>query len=126
LTEPPAFHLPHHNSLEKNAMSQDQIRALNDDLRKNLFSGRVLITAGIAELGPAAVLRLVQTIATFDDFCRANDPHEEHDFGMFEFDGRSVAFKIDYYDKAMSAASPNPADPAVTERLITLMLAEEY
>jgi len=104
----------------------DRIRALNDQLRKNLSGGSAVITPGIAALGPEAVARLVQTIAVFDDFCRANDPHSEHDFGIFEFDGTMVAFKIDYYDKSLNFHSPNPADPAVTTRVITLMGADEY
>ena len=77
-------------------------------------------------IGSEAVHRLVQTIATFDDFCTANDPHGEHDFGAFEFDGVEVFFKIDYFDKYLNSHSPDPADPALTERVITLMLAEEY
>ena len=104
----------------------DRIRMLNDELRKHLLGGGAVITAGIAELGPEAVERLVKTIAVFDDFSHANDPHEEHDFGVFEFEGTAVMFKIDYYDKDLSLHSPDPADPAVTERVITLMLAEEY
>ena len=84
------------------------------------------MTPGIAALGHQAVQRLVQTIATFDDFCTANDPHGEHDFGAFEFDGVQVFFKIDYYDKSLTFHSPDPADPAVTERIITIMLASEY
>jgi len=79
-----------------------------------------------AALGPEAVQRLVLTIAVFDDFCRANDPHGEHDFGAFEFDGTPVMLKIDYYDRDMNFHSPDPADPTVTERVITIMLAEEY
>jgi hypothetical protein len=39
---------------------------------------------GVAALGSEAVERIVKTIAVFDDFCHANDPHEEHDFGAFE------------------------------------------
>ena len=62
----------------------------------------------------------------FDDFCHANDPHEEHDFGSFEVEGRTIFFKIDYYDKSLTHHSPNPADPSVTERVITIMLADEY
>jgi hypothetical protein len=31
--------------------------------------------------------RIVKTIAVFDDFCHANDPHEEHDFDAFEAEG---------------------------------------
>jgi hypothetical protein len=84
---------------------------LNDELRKKLLGGGAVITAGIAALGPEAVARLVKTIAVFDDFCHANDPHEEHDFGSFRFDNVDVIFKIDYYDKSLNFQSPNPADP---------------
>jgi Protein of unknown function (DUF3768) len=104
----------------------DRIRLLNDELRQHLLGGGAVMTPGVAALGPEAVQRLLQTIATFDDFCTANDPHGEHDFGAFEFDGVPIIFKIDYYDKALAFHSPNPADPSVTERVITLMLAEEY
>lgn len=104
----------------------DRTRAPNDELRKHLLGGGAVITAGIAELGPEAVERLVKTIAVFDDFCHANDPHEEHDFGVFDFEGVQVMFKIDYYDKSLNFHSPNPADPAVTERIITIMRADEY
>jgi hypothetical protein len=109
-------------------MSQDtdRIRALNDGLRKDLSSGTAVMTPGIAELGPEAVARLIKTIAIFDDFSHANDPYQEHDFGVFDFDGKRVAFKIDYLDQALEYASPNPADAALTERVITVMLLEEY
>src|SRR5437588_2602877 len=104
----------------------EQIRTLNDDLRQHLGSGVAVITPGVAALGAEAVARIVKTIAVFDDFCHANDPHEEHDFGGFDADGHSVLFKIDYYDESLSYHSPDPADPSVTKRVITIMLAEEY
>jgi hypothetical protein len=104
----------------------DRIRMLNDQLRRHLTGGRAVMTPGIAALGSEAVNRLVQTIAVFDDFCTANDPHGEHDFGAFNYEGVEVFFKIDYYDKDLNFHSPDPGDPAVTERVITLMLAEEY
>ena len=103
----------------------EAIRALNDDLRQNLSAGTALITPGIAALGAEAVARIVKTIAIYDDFCHANDPYEEHDFGSFEVDGQTIFFKIDYYDKALAFHSPDPADPSVTERVITIMLAED-
>jgi hypothetical protein len=103
-----------------------RIRALNDQLRQNLTGGMAVITPGVAALGPAAVDRIVKTIALFDDFCHANDPHEEHDFGAFEADGHMIMFKIDYLDRELSMHSPDPADPSVTHRIITIMLAEEY
>jgi hypothetical protein len=104
----------------------DQIRSLDDELRQHLLGGGAIITPGVAALGGEAVERLVKTISVFDDFCNANDPHEEHDFGCFDFDGTQVMFKIDYYDKTLTYHSPDPADPAVTERVITIMLASEY
>jgi hypothetical protein len=51
---------------------------------------------------------------------------EEHDFGSFEADGAVIFFKIDYFDKNLTYHSPDPSDPPVTERVITIMLAEEY
>jgi hypothetical protein len=104
----------------------DRIRALNDDLRRHLYDGGAILTAGIAALGEEAIGHLVNAIATFNDFCTANDPHGEHDFGSFDFYGTPVMFKIDYYDRDLNFHSPNPADPAVTERIITIMLADEY
>ena len=103
-----------------------RIRALNDQLRQILTGGMAVITPGVAALGPAAVDRIVKTIAVFDDFCRANDPYEEHDFGAFEADGHMIYFKIDYFDRELSMHSPDDADPSVTQRVITIMLAEEY
>jgi hypothetical protein len=106
--------------------STKAIRDLNDKLRRNLSVGHAVITPGIAALGQEAVDRIVKTIAVFDDFCHANDPHQEHDFGSFEVDGHVIIFKIDYYDKSLTCHSPDPADPAVTQRVITIMLADEY
>jgi benzoyl-CoA reductase/2-hydroxyglutaryl-CoA dehydratase subunit BcrC/BadD/HgdB len=104
----------------------EAIRALNDELRQNLATGTALMTAGVAALGAEAVARIVKTIAVYDDFCHTNDPYEEHDFGSFEVDDHTIFFKIDYFDKSCSFHSPNPSDPSVTERVITIMLAEEY
>jgi uncharacterized protein DUF3768 len=103
-----------------------RIRALNDQLRQHLTGGTAVITPGIAALGPEAVERIVKTIAVYDDFCHANDPYEEHDFGSFEADGHMIYFKIDYFDESLTYHSPDPADPSVTKRVITIMLAEEY
>jgi hypothetical protein len=104
----------------------DSIRALNDELRQHLIGGLAVITPGVAALGREAVERIVKTLATFDDFCHENDPYGEHDFGAFELDGRKLFFKIDYYNRTMTEHSPDPSDPTITERVITIMLAEEY
>ena len=63
---------------------------------------------------------------TFNEFTSDNDPYGEHDFGSFEVVGEKFMFKIDYFDKELIHHSPDPSDPAVTERVITIMLAVEY
>jgi Protein of unknown function (DUF3768) len=110
------------------AAHTERIRMLNDDLRRHLTRNTELafMTPGIAALGADAVARIVRTISVYDDFCQANDPHEEHDFGSFEADGRLIFFKIDYYDPSLSYLSSDPADPSITRRVLTIMLADEY
>jgi Protein of unknown function (DUF3768) len=84
-----------------------------------------VMTPGVAALGQDAAARIIKTIAVFDDFCHANDPHEEHDFGSFEAEGHTIFFKIDYLDRSLNYHSPDPTDRAVTVRVITVMLADE-
>jgi hypothetical protein len=102
------------------------IRTLNDQLRHDFSRGVAVMTLGVAALGPEAAERIFRTIATYDDFCEANDPWNEHDFGSFQADGETIFFKIDYLDRSMTMHSPDPANPAVTTRVITIMLANEY
>ncbi len=104
----------------------DQIRKLNDQFRKDFGAGRAVLTLGVAALGEEAVARVVRTIEVYDDFCHANDPGEEHDFGAFDIDGQRIFFKIDYYDSSLSYHSTDPTNAAITQRVITIMLATEY
>jgi Protein of unknown function (DUF3768) len=100
-----------------------RIRALNDELRQHLIGGLAVITPGVAALGPDAVERIVKTIAVFDNFCHANDPYEEHDFGSFDVDGHEILFKIDLYEEP--EVKDSNGEPVVN-RVLTIMLAEEY
>lgn len=102
------------------------IRLLNDRFRASLAGGKVLVTRGVRNLGPAATAVVLQAVARFDDFTPANDPHGEHDFGALEWRHETIFWKIDYYDLALEFASPDPSDAAVTTRVLTIMLASEY
>lgn len=53
-------------------------------------------------------------------------PPGEHDFGAVEIEGETFFWKIDYYDETMSYLSPDPADPTITNRVMTIMRADEY
>jgi hypothetical protein len=103
-----------------------RVRDLNDQLRKHRIGGRVVMTRGIAALGPEAVLRIDYAVRAFDAFSADNDPYGEHDFGTVPVEEYVIMFKIDYYDLDLQYASPDPADPNVTCRVMTLMLADEY
>ena len=75
---------------------------------------------------PQQVAAIVGAVATIDAFDPDNDPHGEHDFGLIAAARQQVMWKIDYYDRSSVGHSPDPADPAVTNRVLTIMLAEEY
>jgi hypothetical protein len=103
------------------------VRQLNDEFRCfGIGRGSLVLTAGIHETGPDFVKDVVAAVQAFDDFTRHNDPYDEHDFGAFDIGGERLFFKIDYYDLDLHAHSPNAADPAVTHRVMTVMLASEY
>ena len=108
------------------AVQAERIRILNDTLRQSVSGGRIMITAGVRDRGPAFVLRAMVAIARFDAFDADNDPYHEHDFGALTVDGERLFFKIDYFDQTMTMGSSDPADPAVICRVMTVMLASEY
>jgi hypothetical protein len=90
-----------------------RIAALHDELRQNFAEGLAVMTPGIAALGAEAVARIVKTIAVFDDFCHANDPHEEHDFGGFDADGHTILFKITTKaSRTTPLIQPTPRSPS--------------
>jgi len=115
------------NSLAKTDQAQTAtIRDLNDQFRRTLQGGSIVVTAWIHALGPARLQQLIEQVATFDQFTADNDPHGEHDFGAFEDQGERFFWKIDYYDPTLTVGSTDPADPTKTARVLTLMLADEY
>jgi hypothetical protein len=102
-----------------------KIRELNDAFRRTGDGGRILFTAGVSGLGVAFSHQALALVRRFDAFTPDNDPHGEHDFGSFDHAGERIFWKIDYYDAACELGSEDPADPAKTVRVLTIMLAEE-
>ena len=118
----------------------EQIARLNDLARRAMGIACVVVaTEGIRALPEADQSRLRELIETFDVFTLDNDPYGERDFGALYqgLDGVwsvlrpahvavTVFWKIDAYDRDLRFGSEDPADPAVTRRVLTIMLASEY
>lgn len=120
--------------MNNNADKRARICALNDRFRQTLAGGTVLMTNGIVALGPIAQAKILAAVQAFDAFTPDNDPWGEHDFGTLEIevptnDGgvakERVAFKVDYYDLTRARHADDPADPSRTERILTILLADE-
>ena len=105
-------------------MTAAKIAALNDAARSSFIGCRIVITKGIAAMDDLD--GLYAKVRAFNEFTDGNDPYGEHDFGSIEHEGETVFWKFDYYDVDLLMHSPEPSDPAVTCRVLTMMLAEEY
>lgn len=114
-----------------------QIAELNDRFRTEFYlpafgprplPGRIVCTKGVAGLPPETQIRIWAKVANFKNFSEDNDPHGEHDFGAFDIDGAGTIFwKIDYYDnQSCTTGSEDPADPARSFRVLTIMMASEW
>lgn len=103
-----------------------RIRMLNDALRTTLLGGKLLMTAGVGELGPLHLEALLRRLRSFDRFEEGDDPYGEHDFGALDYEGQKYFWKIDYYDQSLECHSEDASDPSKTVRVLTLMLAHEY
>ena len=110
----------------KSTAASGRIRDLNDAFRKSFHGGRVMLTEGIAGLESDVQALAVRKVAAFAAFGEDNDPHGEHDFGSFDLAGRKFFWKMDYYTPDLRGGSEDPADPAITTRVLTIMLVEEY
>jgi hypothetical protein len=106
--------------------NKDRIRELNDALRIHGQGGQIVQTFGVNQLPGDVLHKALQKIQGTVAFTEDNDPHREHDFGQVEAGGFKLFWKIDYYDKKVKYGSEDPADPELTHRVMTIMLAEEY
>ena len=104
--------------------STQRIQELNDQARQTLTGCRVLVTPGVLALN--ATDMILAMVRRYTAFTPDNDPYAEHDFGSFRFADETIFWKFDYYDLDLTMHSPDAADPAVTARVLTVMLGSEY
>ncbi len=72
------------------------------------------------------IVDILTKVRTFNDFNTHNDPYNEHDYGRFLHNSMEILWKIDYYDKNYRFLSDNPANLAITNRVLTVLLSSEY
>ena len=108
-------------------LALSRVRTLNDETRRFLPFSRCVLSRGITALSAELRQDIIERVRSYDDFTAVNDPFGEHDYGSFECGEERVLWKIDYYDAdGEQYGSPDPADRALTTRVLTIMLASEY
>jgi hypothetical protein len=120
-----------------------RIARLNDLARKAMgVACTAVATVGFRSLPEADQLQVRELVETYDAFDEDNDPHGERDFGtiyqlgdgswtterprLSDDERERVFWKLDYYDRELQFASEDAANPALTRRVLTIMLADEY
>jgi hypothetical protein len=120
-----------------------RIARLNDLARRAMgVACTAVATVGFRSLSASDQSRVRELIETYDAFDEDNDPHGERDFGcVYQLgDGQwtterprlrgdereRVFWKIDCYDRDLQFGSEDAANPAITRRVLTIMLADEY
>jgi Protein of unknown function (DUF3768) len=114
-----------------------QIAEQNDIFRTKLYipylvgrpAGCVFCTEGISALPLETKSCMWTAVMKFDSFGEDNDTYGERDFGAITIPDvpEKIFWKIDYYaDRSCTTGSEDPADPARTFRVLTIMLASEY
>jgi hypothetical protein len=107
--------------------TSERIRELNDAFRTSgPMAGGWMLTCGVQSLGPEFVALATRAVQQRCRFTADNDPYGEHDFGSFNLGGEHLFWKIDHYDRELVFGSEDPSNPAVTRRIMTIMLASEY
>lgn len=103
------------------------IAALNDLARRAPgVTCRVFDSPGIAALTAEERAEIRDKIAAVDASGRADDACGFRDLGVVEVDGRCVEWRIDAFDPLMQALSDQPADPAKSQRVLSISLVGEW
>ena len=104
----------------------NDIATLNDKFRRSFINGEVLLSAGIAAMSSEDKANIISMVQNFNDFTPSNDVYGEHDFFSIDYKGNKIFAKIDYYDLNYEFMSENPANPDITNRVLTILLSCEY
>lgn len=106
--------------------SRRRVRELNDRLRTagpERPVDLIVFAGALAREDIPVRVAALALVRRFDDFARA---HDTHDYGEVVLRRRRVVFKIDYYNIDATEPSPDPSDPEVTRRVLTIAYANDY
>ena len=110
----------------ENRIDATKIAKQNDQFRKSFCGGKVLLTCGISSLPLLQQTEIINKVKNFNNFTEDNAPYGKHDFGCIEYHGQQIFWKIDLYDLNYEFYSPQPDDKPQTNRVLTILFAEEY
>ncbi|CAH0356310.1 hypothetical protein SPH9361_03997 [Sphingobium sp. CECT 9361] len=109
-----------------------KIAALNDRCRQGLDrNARIVVTRtclGRLARGEGRTLEIIaqaKLMAAVRSYQFRTEDGPERDRGEFTVGAEIVRFKIDYYDVALEYGSEDPANAAITTRVMTIMLPED-
>jgi hypothetical protein len=102
-----------------------EIAFYNDAFRRTP-GPRWTFSTGVAALGEPFCFAATVAVSRSGTSEASDEPDGEHDFGAVTVEGRDLVWKIDCHDITLTARSPDPANPVVTRRVMTIMLAKEY
>ena len=84
----------------------------NDEFRRTLRGGAVVITTSIARLPSDMKLDIIDAVRKYDDF---GSYDTKHNFGILTMHGYGIGWRIDYLGEASGDDTP----------LLSVMLADE-
>lgn len=106
--------------------STEKIAALNDMLRQSQLTGQIALSPAIQLLSSDTREGILDGVKTYNAFAPQGDAQKERDFGAFECGDHDIFWVIDCYDENSEYLSDDPADLTRTNRVLRVMLTEEY
>ena len=121
-----------------NPVDSAALRARNDQFRRTLTGGSLLLSSGVVTLGAANQARIIAAVrgfTGFDDDFKIGDPFDDHSIGDIEVEVEEpgihrwpelIFFRINDLGRLATRAGSSPAPASGTALVLTLMLASEW